>query len=212
MTREDIRRAFPEATEEQINNLLNIHSADIGRARGNVTQLQADLQQAQADLAAARQENAQLQATAGTVQQLQQQVQQYQQQEQQRQQAEAAAQARSALLGRMDAVLNGRQFIVDELRDLVADRFQAALSDQANVGRSDADVFEALVRDKGYFKSQNPGSGGEGGMPGLGNLGGKDDMTREAFLKLNTAEQVKYKKEHEGNFYALFPEVHKPEQ
>ena len=211
MTREDIRRAFPEATEEQINNLLNIHSADIGRARGNATQLQADLQQAQADLAAARQENAQLQATAGTVQQLQQQVQQYQQQEQQRQQAEQAAQARQQLLSRMDAVLNGRQFIVDELRDLVADRFQAALGEQANVGRSDADVFEALVRDKGYFRSQAPGSGGEGGMPGPADLGGNDSMTREAFLKLSTADQAKYKKEHDGNFYALFPEVHKTE-
>lgn len=212
MTRDDIRRAFPEATEEQISLLLNIHSADIGRARGDTSQLRTDLQQAQADLAAARQENAQLQATAGTVQQLQQQVQQYQQQEQQRQQAEQAAQARRQLLARMDAVMNGREFIVDELRELVADRFQAALGEQANVGRSDADVFETLVRDKGYFKSQNPGAGGQGGMPGPANLGGKDDMTREAFLKLSTAEQANYKREHEGNFYTLFPEFqHKSE-
>ena len=206
MTRDDIRRTFPEATDEQINGLLNIHSADIGRARGNATQLQADLD-------AANQTITQLRTTAGEVETLRQQVQTFQQQEQQRQQAEQAAQARRQLLSRMDAVLNGRQFIVDELRDLVADRFQAALSDQANVGRSDADVFEALVRDKGYFKSQAPGSGGEGGMPGPENLGGgKDDMTRENFLKLSTADQVKYKREHEGNFYALFPEVHKPEQ
>ena len=204
MTRDDIRRAFPEATEAQIDQLLNIHSADIGRARGNATQLQADLD-------AANQTIAQLQTTANEAESLRQQVQQYQQQEQQRQQAEAAAQARQQLLGRMDAVLNGRQFIVDELRDLVADRFQAALSEQANVGRSDADVFEALVRDKGYFRSQAPGSGGEGGMPGPADLGGKDNMTREAFLKLSTADQVKYKKEHEGNFYALFPEVHRTE-
>ena len=204
MTRDDIRRAFPEATDEQINNLLNIHSADIGRARGNATQLQADLD-------AANQTITQLRTTAGEVEGLRQQVQQYQQQEQQRQQAEAAAQARQQLLTRMDAVMNGREFIVDELRDLVADRFQAALGEQANVGRSDADVFEALVRDKGYFRSQAPGSGGEGGMPGPADLGGKDDMTREAFLKLGTADQAKYKKEHEGNFYALFPEVHKAE-
>lgn len=58
MTRDDIRKAFPEATDEQISGLLNIHSADIGRARGNATQLQADLD-------AANQTITQLRATAG---------------------------------------------------------------------------------------------------------------------------------------------------
>lgn len=29
MTREDIKKAFPEATDEQITNLLNIHTADV---------------------------------------------------------------------------------------------------------------------------------------------------------------------------------------
>ena len=200
MTRDDIRKAFPEATEEQITNLLNIHSADIGRARGNAAQLQTDL-------TAAQQTIQQLQTTANEVEQLRQQVQQFQQAEQQRQQAEQAAQARSALLGRMDAVLNGREFIVEDLRDVIADRFQAALNDQANVGRSDADIFNALTQDKGYFKSQNPGTGGEDGMPGMGDLGGGSGMTRDAFLKLTTADQIKFKSEHEGDFYNLFPEL-----
>ena len=32
MTREDIKKAFPDATDEQINGLLNLHTADIGKA------------------------------------------------------------------------------------------------------------------------------------------------------------------------------------
>lgn len=32
MTREDIRKAFPEATDEQVKSLLDIHTADIGKA------------------------------------------------------------------------------------------------------------------------------------------------------------------------------------
>ena len=47
MTRDDIRKAFPEATDEQISGLLNIHSADIGRAKGDTAKLQADLKAAQ---------------------------------------------------------------------------------------------------------------------------------------------------------------------
>ena len=35
MTREDVTKQFPEATKAQIDALLNIHSADIGRARGD---------------------------------------------------------------------------------------------------------------------------------------------------------------------------------
>ena len=32
MTREDIKKAFPEATDDQIKGLLDIHTADIGKA------------------------------------------------------------------------------------------------------------------------------------------------------------------------------------
>lgn len=207
MTRDDIRKAFPEATDEQINQLLNIHSADIGKAKGDAAKLQGDLKAAQDALATANATIAEMEKNKGDVAALQKQIDDYKAADEARKQAEQAAQARQQLLSRMDAVMNGRQFIVDELRDLVADRFQEAINDRANVGRSDADVFEALVRDKGYFRSQNPGTGGEGGMPDVGDLGGSGGMTREAFLKLSTAEQVKYKTEHEGNFYTMFPEL-----
>lgn len=53
MTRDDIRKAFPEATDEQINQLLNIHSADIGKAKGDAAKLQGDLKAAQDALATA---------------------------------------------------------------------------------------------------------------------------------------------------------------
>jgi len=43
MTREDIKKAFPEATDEQINNLLNIHSADIGKAKKALEKQVTDL-------------------------------------------------------------------------------------------------------------------------------------------------------------------------
>ena len=46
MTRQDVLDQFPEATKDQISALLNIHSADIGKAKGDTAQLQADLQAA----------------------------------------------------------------------------------------------------------------------------------------------------------------------
>ena len=35
MKRDEVKRIFPDATEEQVNQLLDINSADIGKARGS---------------------------------------------------------------------------------------------------------------------------------------------------------------------------------
>lgn len=43
MKREDITNLFPEATAEQIGQLLNINGADITRAKGNLADIQAAL-------------------------------------------------------------------------------------------------------------------------------------------------------------------------
>ena len=57
---------------------------------------------------------------------------------------------------RLDAVLAGRKFVCERLREPVADDFAAALKDKRNRGRTDAAIFEEMTRDKGYFVSQNP--------------------------------------------------------
>ena len=44
MTREDILKQFPEATKEQISALLDIHSADIGKAKGDTAALNQQIQ------------------------------------------------------------------------------------------------------------------------------------------------------------------------
>ena len=170
MTREDIRRAFPEATDDQVKGLLDIHSADIGRAKGDAGKLQAELKAAQEALGAANAAIQELEKAKGDAAAMRKQLDDYRAAEAARKQAEARAQAREQLMGRMDRALNGRTFIVDELRDVVADRFDAALKDPANQGRSDADVFEAVVRNKNYFASQAPSFR----MAGLGSVPGGD--------------------------------------
>jgi hypothetical protein len=40
----------------------------------------------------------------------------------------------------------------------VLDEFERALADNANAGKGDRDLFDALTKDKGYFASQNPPS------------------------------------------------------
>lgn len=208
MTRNDILKLFPEATKEQVDALLDIHSADIGQAKRDVDQLRADLKAQQDAVTTANATIAEMEKSKGDVAALQKQIDDYKAADEARRKAEAAAQARNALLARMDAALKGREFLFPRLKDMIADDFEKALADPANTGKSDGEIFEALTRDQGYFKSQAPGSGGEGGMPRPQDLGGGGDgMTRADFLKLDTSAQARYKQEHQGNFYNLFPEL-----
>lgn len=72
MKRTDITSLFPEATDDQINALMNINGNDINNARRGMEELQASLTEAQArltaqttaeaDLAAAREQISALQA------------------------------------------------------------------------------------------------------------------------------------------------------
>jgi len=154
MTRDDIRKAFPEATDEQISGLLNIHSADIGRTKGDTAKLQADLKAAQEALEKANGTIGEMEKAKGDVEALQKQVDEYRKADEARREAEKAQAARDELLKRMDQVLDGRKLVHERMRDLIADDFGEALKAPENRGKSDKDVFEAITRDKGYFANQ----------------------------------------------------------
>ena len=53
MKREDIAKIFEGATDDQINAVLNLNSADIGKAKGGAGKLQEDLDAANDALAKA---------------------------------------------------------------------------------------------------------------------------------------------------------------
>lgn len=54
MKREDITKAFPDATKEQIDALMAINGADITKAKGELDKVKADLAAAQQQIEAAK--------------------------------------------------------------------------------------------------------------------------------------------------------------
>ena len=201
MKREDIAKIFEGATDEQINKVLDINSADIGKAKGSATKLQEDLDAANAALTKANDTIKALEASKGDFDKIQKELDDYKAAEQKRIADEKAAAERSELLTRMDAVMGDRKFIHDRMRDIVADDFAKALAEKANVGKSDADVFESITRDQGYFANQNPAANmarpNESAFTGTV----KD---RASFLKLDFSEQMKFKQEHPNEFKQMF--------
>lgn len=163
MKREDIAKIFEGATDDQINQILNINSADIGRAKGPATKLQEDLDAANAALVKANDTIKTLEANKGDVEKLQKEIDGYKAADQKRIADEKAAAERNELLSRMDAVMGDRKFIHERMRDIVADEFGKAIADKANLGKADKDIFEAVTKDQGYFASMNPPAGNMGG-------------------------------------------------
>lgn len=211
MRKEDINRIFDGATDEQVKALLDINSADITKALGKQKsegeKVQSDLDAANAALAEARATIASLEAAKGDTDKLQKELDEYKAADERRKADEKAAAERAELMERMDAVLGDKQFIHDRMRDIVAEDFKAALADKANRGKGDAEIFEAITRDQGYFKTQNPPAPN---MPKPNPVNAFADVTdRKSFLKLSGTDQARFKQEHAAEFYSIFPEFNK---
>ena len=205
MRKEDINRIFEGATDEQVKALLDINSADITKAldkrKGDGEKLQADLDAANAALAEAKSTIANLEAAKGDADKLQKELDEYKAAD------EKAAAERAELMERMDAVLGDKQFIHDRMRDIVAEDFKAALADRANRGKGDAEIFESITRDQGYFKTQNPPAPNMPTPNPVNAFAGVTD--RKSFLKLSGTDQARFKAEHAAEFYSIYPEFNK---
>ena len=57
---------------------------------------------------------------------------------------------------RFEAAAGNREFLHEYVRKGLLADFAAALEDAANAGKSDAEVFSALTREKNCFAAQNP--------------------------------------------------------
>ncbi len=170
MTREDIRKVFEGATDEQIKSLLDINTADIGKAKKGTDDLNAQLTKAQEDLKAAQGTIADLEKNKGDTTALQKTIDDYRAADEKRVADEKAAAARAELQGRFDKALGERKFAHDYIKAGVFADFEKAVGDEANKGKGDTDIFEALTKDKeGIFSSQNPMRTNMGGMGGGGN-------------------------------------------
>lgn len=166
MKRDDITKLFPTATDEQVSALLDLNSKDIGKAKGGADKLQTDLDAANAALGEARETIKGLEASKGDATKLQAEIERYKKAETDRTEAEKAAAAHAEVEKRFNDAVGERKFLHEFVRTGVLGEFEKALTDKANAGKGDKDLFEALTKDKDYFSSQNPPVN----MGGLGNI------------------------------------------
>lgn len=79
------------------------------------------------------------------------------------------ARQRAELTRRFDAAADTKEFANDYTKSGLLDEFSKALEAEENKGKSDADVFAALTKDReGIFKNPNPSADIEGFAPDVG--------------------------------------------
>ena len=155
MKREDIKKIFPDATEEQLKGLLDINTADIGKAKGELEAVKADLEKTNGTLKEYETTIADMKKSAEGNEDFKKKFEELEQ----RIADEKAAAEKKAKEEEEEAEYSNRfKTVVGEQkwRDALTEKavyaeFKTALQDETNKGKGDKDILAALTQDKEYF-------------------------------------------------------------
>lgn len=155
MKREDIKKFFPDATEEQLKGLLDINTADIGKAKGEFEAVKTDLEKANGTLKEYETTIADLKKSAEGNEDFKKKFEDLEQRiadEKTEAEKKAKEEAEEAEYSNRFKTVVGEQKWRDALTEkAVYAEFKTALQDEANKGKGDKDILAALTQDKEYF-------------------------------------------------------------
>lgn len=155
MKREDIKKFFPDATEEQLKGLLDINTADIGKAKGELEAVKADLEKANGTLKEYETTIADLKKSAEGNEDFKKKFEDLEQRiadEKAEAEKKAKEEAEEAEYSNRFKTVVGEQKWRDALTEkAVYAEFKTALQDETNKGKGDKDILAALTQDKEYF-------------------------------------------------------------
>lgn len=108
---------------------------------------EADVKKAKDELKTAKETISTLEANKGDMDALQAELEKYRQADEARQKAEQEAAAHAALVERFGKVKGDKEFSSEYAESGLMDAFNKAISDPANTGKGDKELFDALTKD-----------------------------------------------------------------
>lgn len=195
MKREDVTKAIPDATKEQVDAILNAAGADLTKVNEN---LRATTEKLDAATAQIKNLEAAAAASAGEMEALRKQAEANMTAEQLLQQREEAAAKREREFMRKSNELDARGIFqkagIVDCEDLLkgvvsedADATKALASQIASTVKAQRDAAVQAKQDE-LLKSN----------PGLAGAGKPASVTKDAFIKMTFAEQAKALEENPG--------------
>lgn len=180
MKREDVKAIFAEATDKQLDKIMSLHGSDIEKYKGEVSMLKNEVAEKKTAFDNLNTEFEQLKAGNANAEDYKAKFEKLQDDIAEREKAakeeKERAERETNILNRYNAVAVNKdgkplEWTHDAIKADYLHKFTEALSDKANEGKSDADIFNALTKDDSTaFKVP----GAQMVFGGASNIGGED--------------------------------------
>ena len=188
MTREQVKKIFPDITEDQMKELLDMNSADIGKAKADYDKVKSDLDKANDTIKEYETTITDLKKSAEGNEDFKKKFEELEQKiadEKAAAEKKAKEEAEEAAMAERFKTVVGENKWRDELTEkAIYSEFKTALADEANKGKGDKDILEALTKDKEYFAKDPSKTPAFSRGSGFGGGGPVDDEAARAIMGL----------------------------
>ena len=167
MTREEIKKIVEGIADEQLKAILDINSADIGKAKKDYDTVKSENDTLKADKKGLEDKISELSEKSNSAEDYKKQLEDLKKEIKDKEDADKRALEDAQLTDAITAVFGDKKFTSDYVKNgLIAD-MKTEIAKPENKGKGYAELFEALTKDKeGIFANPNPGIE----MPGMGSL------------------------------------------
>ena len=191
MKREELKQIAPELTDEQVDKIMAANGADVEKGKAKVTALEAELKTAKETIDKTSTEFEALKATNASAEEYKSKYEALvAENEAKAKQAEAERVAREKAEGldkRFEAVVGDKKFSHDAIRADYRRKFENALAEKENEGKSDADIFHALSKDDATAFTGVTAVKLQGGRPQ--GVGGKQYATKAEIMAIKNYDE-----------------------
>lgn len=165
MTRDDLKGIIEGITDEQLKSILDINSADIGKAKKDFDTIKAENDNLKADKKKLEDEITKLDDNAKKDADYKQQLEDLKKSIKDKEEAEKKEKEDAELTSAIIAVFGDKQFTSDYVKTGIIADMKQEIAKPENKGKGYAELFDTLTKDKeGIFA--NPNQGQE--IPGMG--------------------------------------------
>ncbi len=145
MTREELRGIVEGITDDQLKQILDIHSSDIGRVKNDREALLAELEAAKGNSQRMEEKVRLLEAGQCEAEEMKKKIEELQKVIDQNTRAEEEKTAEADMMSRFGAVSEGRVFVNEITQKGVFEKFKATALDEANSEKTDAEMYNSLT-------------------------------------------------------------------
>ena len=151
MKREEIKKIFPDATDDQLNSIMDINGADVEKYKAKLTATEAELKDKKEAFDNLNTEFENLKTTNATANDWKAKFEALKaDNDAKEKQAEAdriAKEKADNTANRFNAAVGDKKFSHDAIKADYLRKFSEAIENKDNEGKSDADIFHALTKD-----------------------------------------------------------------